>query len=61
MKSSTEDRELDAQCQLCGTEGFKSDMIHTDDGYIVGERCCYDMLIWKHYDEDGESYATVAD
>lgn len=61
MKSSTEEEQFDARCQLCDTEGFKSDMIHTDDGYVVGDYCCYDRLSWKYNDKNGEYYVTVTD
>lgn len=59
MEQSKPDQNFDARCQLCDIEGFKSDMIHTDDGYIVGDYCCYDKLNWDYNDKIGEYHVTI--
>jgi hypothetical protein len=61
MKSCSDEEEYDARCDLCDKPTFKSDIIHTDDGYEVGDYCCYDKLSWDYNDNTGEYRVTIKD
>lgn len=44
-----------ATCDLCGEQADSAEMIHTEDGYAVGE-CCHDLLRAVHCDKQGETW-----